>query len=133
MQKDVPLRITGDWVIELSDTGANEKIKAVVLNLGSPPFPYVPRAIKTYLENSWVINIPASRNHPDEQLAGCSNLREVQRQDGDRLTLTQVPQNDIQVFQTEKVTSIYNKKDFFQNKGKDAVMIYGLEPEFRPC
>jgi nucleoid-associated protein YgaU len=140
MQKDIPLRITGDWVIELSDTGANEKIKAVVLNLGSPPSPYVPRAIKTYLENSGikVINYPPQEETaPDEPVGaemlkpegGSASLMETV------LTLTGQSfsrQTDIQVFQTEKADlNLTIKADFsLKIKGKDAVIdLAGLEPD----
>jgi len=140
MQKDIPLRITGDWVIELSDTGANEKIKAVVLNLGSPPFPYVPRAIKTYLENSGVkvINYPLqAETTPDEPVGA-----EMLKPEGGPaslmvtvLTLTGQSfsrETDIQVFQTEKADlNLTIKADFFLKiNGKDAVIdLAGLEPE----
>ncbi|SPD74580.1 exported hypothetical protein [uncultured Desulfobacterium sp.] len=140
IQKDIHLRITGDWVIELPDLGEDEKIKAVVLNLGKTPSPYVPRTVKTYMENAGIkiINYPPQEDPASEGPAPS----EILRPPGGPAPLTETVlnlvgqafarQTDIQVFQTEKADlNLTIRADFtLKIKNKDAVIdLTGLEPD----
>ena len=49
MGKDIPLRITGDWVIKMPETGSDNNFSSIVINLRDTDTPDTPRIIKDYL------------------------------------------------------------------------------------
>jgi LysM repeat protein len=137
---DIPLRITGDWIIKPTAGPSNKNGKTFVINLLGDHIPKTPQAIKEFLEsfNIKTIDYPPGDDPVDESTDKVEILRA-----GDNIrSLIEVLLNVTgQSFSSETEISVYGgnqtnfnltlKADFLINiKGKDAIIdLTGLGPE----
>jgi hypothetical protein len=137
---DIPLRITGDWIVTLPETRSADSPGFVVINLNASPAPGTPGMIKSYIGHLGVKIIdypPGEGRRPDgmekvetlESGADAVSLVSTLLDLVDRSYSSQV---EIPIYQKRKADfKLVIKADFFlQIKGRDAIIdVTGLAPE----
>lgn len=137
---DIPIRITGDWIVSLSRTTSHDRPNFFVINLRENPSLTIPGMIKKYIETLGVKIIdypPAQDTSAKVEEKGVllegggapeSLVRELLELNGLSFT-TQV---EIPVYQSQKADyKLVIKADFFLKiKGRDAIIdLTGLAQE----
>jgi hypothetical protein len=141
LQGDIAFRITGDWIVSLSETRSDKRLRVVVINLTHTPTTLgTPRIIKDYLEGLGVkvIDYP----QVDEDLPEDTHETEILERGTDSLSLIEMTfklivqpfssQVEIPVYQSHRPDfQLTVKANFFlKTKGRDAIVdLTGLEPE----
>jgi hypothetical protein len=137
---DIPIRITGDWIITLSETKSDNKPSFVVINLTDGPAQNIPRMIKDYLMTLGVKAI----DYPMAEYKGADAVEKVALLEGggrpeslvrtlfDLTGRSYSAQVEIPVYQRQKADfKLIVKADFFLKiKNRDAIIdLTGLGPE----
>lgn len=138
--KDIPLMITGDWIVNRSETGSDGQVKSVVINLRDADVPNTPLMIKNYLGGLGVeiIDYPPGS---DNTSAGTA-VAETLKAEGTPASLIKTvldlagqsysTDTNIPVYQSKKADlKLIIRADFsLKVKGKDGVIdLTGLAPE----
>jgi len=140
MGKDIPLSITGDWVIKMPETGSDNNFSSVVINLRDTDTPDTPRIIKDYLAGVGVkiIDYPPGG---DDSFAGAARVEPLKAgEDPSSLIKTILSLSgksfsrnaEISVYQAEKADlQLLIRADFsLKIDGENAVIdLSGLAPE----
>ena len=137
---DIPIRITGDWIITLSKTKSDEGPGFVVINLTDAPSQNTPRMIKDYLMTLGVkvIDYPPGEDKDADvvekvaPLEGGEKPESLVRKLLDLTGRSYSAQVEIPVYQRQKADfKLIIKADFFLKiKDRDAVIdLTGLGPE----
>jgi len=138
--KDIPLRITGDWIVNLPETGSDRPFKSVVINLREVDVSGTPLPIKNYLEGLGVkiIDYPPGSDNTSSGTA----VAETLKAGGTPVSLIKTvlelvgrsysTDTDIPVYQSRKADlKLIIRADFsLKVRGKDGVIdLTGLAPE----
>ena len=138
--KDIPLRITGDWIVTVTGSGTENKPGFVVINLRDAENTHTPLAIKKYLEGFGVkvIDYPPGQ---DDASAATGEV-ETLKGGGDPSALLKTilvlagrsysTDKNIPVYQSrnDNLNLIIRADFFLKIKEKDAVIdLTGLAPE----
>ena len=137
---DIPLRITGDWIIKVSETRSEQKPGYVIINLLDTDTPNTSRPIKDYLKSLGikVIELPRGENgdfYETDKVEILEGGEDPSSLIKTVLGLTKQSfstQENISVYQSQKDDiKLIIQMDFFLNfKGRDAVIdLTGLDPE----
>ncbi|MBW1828612.1 MAG: LysM peptidoglycan-binding domain-containing protein, partial [Deltaproteobacteria bacterium] len=138
--KDIPIKITGDWIVTVPGAGSENRPGFVVINLRDADNTHTPLVIKNYLEGFGVkvIDYPPSR---DEASVGTGEVETLKGGGDPSALLKTILGLTGQSYTTDKNIPVYQSRnedlnliiraDFFLKvKGKDAVIsLAGLEPE----
>jgi len=138
--KDIPIRITGDWIVTVPGAGSENKPSFIVVNLRDGDNTHIPLAIKNYLEDFGVkvIDYPPGQ---DEASAGTGEVEMLEGGGDPSALLKTILGLAEQSYSTDKNIPVYQSRnedlnlivraDFFLKiKGKDAVIsLAGLAPE----
>lgn len=73
---DIPLKITGDWIVTLPETGSHDRTTAVVINFIGAHTPDTPLIIKNYLSNLGIkiIDYPPKKDAFPEPMSKVETL-----------------------------------------------------------
>jgi hypothetical protein len=137
---DLPVRITGDWIVTLPETGSASRPGFVVINLQDPPKQAMPATIKAYTEDLGVKIIeypPRGERAPSEMestemLEGGADSVSLVRTILDLVGQSYSTQVEIPIFQQQKNDfKLVVKADYFLRiKERDAIIdVSGLAPE----
>ena len=137
---DIPIRITGDWIVSLYKTKSHDRPDFFVINLRESPSPNIPRMIRKYTETLGVkiIDYPpvedksAGVMEKTALLEGGGNPESLVIKLLELAGLSYSTQVEIPVFQRQKAGfKLVVKADFFLKiQGRDAIIdLTGLAPE----
>ncbi|UCF84891.1 MAG: hypothetical protein JSV50_04460, partial [Desulfobacteraceae bacterium] len=137
---DIPIRITGDWIIALSKTKSGEGPSFVVINLTDGPAQNTPRMIKDYLMTLGVkvVDHPPGEDKDADMVEKVAPLEGGEKPESLVRTLLDLTgrsystQVEIPVYQRQKADfKLIIKADFFLKiKDRDAIIdMTGLGPE----
>ena len=138
--KDIPVRITGDWIVTVPGAGSENNLSFVVINLRDGDKTHTPLAIKNYLKGFGVkvIDYPPVQ---DEASAGMGEVETLKGGGEPSALLKTILGLAGQTYSEDKAIPVYQstqedlnltiRADFFLKiKEKDAVIdLAGLEPE----
>jgi LysM repeat protein len=141
LQGDIAFRITGDWIISLSEIRSDKRPHVAVINLTDTPTPGTPWIIKDYLGGLGVKII--DYGHVDEDSSEGTREIEILERGTDPFSLIETVFNLIgQPFSSQVEIPVHHqshradfqlivKANFFLKiKGRDAIVdLKGLEPE----
>lgn len=137
---DIPIRISGDWIITLSETKSNNKPSFVAINLTDSPSHNIPNMIKDYLMTLGVkvIDYPIAEDKGADVVEKVALLEGGEKPESLVRTLLDLTgrsysaQVEIPVYQRQKADfKLIVKADFFLKiKNRDAIIdLTGLGPE----
>ena len=137
---DIPIRITADWIVKLSEKQSHNRPEFVVINLNEGPVANTPWMIKEYLNSLGVkiIDYPQGDDKKTEVVENAATLKGG----GEPASLVRALLDltgrsystgvEIPVYQKQKADfKLTIKADFFLKiKGRDAIIdLIGLAPE----
>ena len=137
---DIPIRITADWIVKLSEKQSHNRPEFVVINLNEGPVANTPWMIKEYLNSLGVkiIDYPQGDDKKTEVVENAATLKGG----GEPASLVRALLDltgrsystgvEIPVYQKQKADfKLIIKADFFLKiKGRDAIIdLIGLAPE----
>jgi hypothetical protein len=137
---DIPIRITGDWIVSLSRTTSHDRPNFFVINLRENPSLTIPGMIKKYIETLGVkiIDYPTAQDNSakveekEVLLEGGGAPESLVRELLELNGLSFTTQVEIPVYQSQKADyKLVIKADFFLKiKGRDAIIdLTGLAQE----
>lgn len=137
---DIPIRITADWIVKLSEKQSNNRPGFVVINLIEGPVTNTPWMIKEYLNSLGVkvIDYPQGDDKGTEVVENAATLKgggesaSLIRALLDLTGRSYSTEVEIPVYQRQKAGfKLIIKADFFMKiKGRDAIIdLIGLAPE----
>lgn len=129
----IPLKVTGDWVVTLSETQSNKKQSVVVINLRGAHTPHTPQMIKHYLAGLGikVIDHPQGEDEVLDETGKAETLKGGKDSSSLIATILDLTgqafsaQEEISVFQSKKADLKLNvRADFsLKIKGRNAIII----------
>jgi LysM repeat protein len=137
---DIPIRITADWIVKLSEKQSNNRPEFVAINLNEDPVTNTPWMIKEYLNSLGVkvIDYPQGGDKGTEVVENAATLKgggepaSLVRALLDLTGRSYSTDVEIPVYQKQKADfKLIIKADFFLKiKGRDAIIdLIGLAPE----
>ena len=140
LRGDIPLEITGDWIIKPADAPEGEKEKMIMITLVDDHTPKTPRAIRDFLRTR---GIKAIDYPPGDDAVGPSDGRsEVLRAGNDITSLIETVLNltgqpfskgvELPIYKSGKTDfNLVMRADFLmKTRGKDCIIdLTGLEPD----